>query len=232
MRPDDTVLVARAAGAPTSLAADRDSAVGRRVRLAGRRPGLFVPLGALCGFALGVIARAWMRWISGDPEFSWAGTIFIVAAFTLFAAAQSVAAVARLRPARPGVIVTLRAVAAVLALGLFAGAGAIMLPTVLFGSLAVWRTDARWLVRVVLAIPAVPGVGLVVRDVTHEHGWTFETIGRLLLFAGIYAAVIAATWPTVAGVRHGWRPSRRLVVIVVSSVAGLLGLALYFGGVQ
>ncbi len=232
MRPDHVALGAQAEAAPTRSATRLGTTARGGARLAERLPGRFVLLGAVCGLALGVIARAWMRWISDDPEFSWAGTIFIVSAFTLFAAAHSVAAVARLRPARPGVIALARASAAVLSLGLFAGAGVIMLPTVLFGSLAVWRTGVRWLVRASLVIPALPGVGLVIVDVTDDHGWTVETIGRLLLFAGIYAVVIAATWPTVARVRGGWRPPRRVVVAVVGSITVLLGLALYFGGVE
>ena len=36
--------------------------------------------GLFGGFALGVIARAWMRLITEDPEFTWKGTIFIVGA--------------------------------------------------------------------------------------------------------------------------------------------------------
>jgi hypothetical protein len=173
-----------------------------------------------------------MRWVSSNPEFSWAGTITILAAFSAFAAAQSTAAVVRLRATRPGTIAVARAFAAVVSLGLFGGAGAFMLPTVLFGSIAVWRNGARWIVRALCAVLALPSVGVVVLEVADDGGWTVGTIGRLLVFVAIYAAIIAATWPAMARVADGWKPTRRLVVIVVSSIAGLFGLALYFGGVQ
>ena len=39
-------------------------------------------IGVLGGAALGIVARAWMRLISEDPEFSWSGTLFIVIGFT------------------------------------------------------------------------------------------------------------------------------------------------------
>jgi hypothetical protein len=33
-----------------------------------------IPLGLVFGFTLGAVARAWMRLVSPDREFSWAGT--------------------------------------------------------------------------------------------------------------------------------------------------------------
>ena len=53
--------------------------------------------GLLGGFALGVIARAWMRLISEDPRFTWHGTTSIVVGFTFFGLTQSIIAVARSR---------------------------------------------------------------------------------------------------------------------------------------
>ncbi|MDB4102495.1 hypothetical protein N9549_00305 [Acidimicrobiales bacterium] len=86
-----------------------------------RRHPVFVPAGAAAGVALGVIARAWMRWISTDPEFSWVRTIAIVASFTIFAAVQSAAAVARLRPLRPSAVAAFRAMPIVLSAGVLGG---------------------------------------------------------------------------------------------------------------
>lgn len=40
-----------------------------------------IAAGLFGGLALGVVARAWMRFISDGPEFTWSGTIFILAAF-------------------------------------------------------------------------------------------------------------------------------------------------------
>ena len=39
--------------------------------------------GAVAGVLWGVVARAWMRLISADHEFSWGGTLAIVAIFAL-----------------------------------------------------------------------------------------------------------------------------------------------------
>jgi hypothetical protein len=140
-----------------------------------------VPVGAAAGAALGVIARGWMRWISVDPEFTWAGTIGIVAAFTLFAAGQATAALARTGSARPGVVAASRCAAAMLSLGLFGAAGAVMFPTVLFGSLAVWRTGAnRWL-RVAGAALAMPMVALAILAIADDHGWGVEALGMMVL---------------------------------------------------
>ena len=46
-------------------------------------PKLIIPAGFLAGLLGGIIARAWMRWISTDPEFSWAGSLGIVFGFVL-----------------------------------------------------------------------------------------------------------------------------------------------------
>ena len=193
---------------------------------------LFVPVGAAAGLTLGVVARVWMRWISTDPEFSWAGTIAIVASFAVFGAAQSAAAVARIRAIRAGGIAVFRVLAVVLSVGLFGAAGAVMLPTVLFGSLAAWRSDHRKSVRLVFSGLALPGVIFVLAEIGRDHGWGPKAIGQILLFLCIYAVIIAATWPSAAPRPDGWRPSRRLVLISGCVLVVLIGLAVYFGGIQ
>ena len=55
---------------------------------------VLVPVFLVLGLLLGASARAWMRTISTDPEFTMSGTFFIVLGFTFFAAMQSVAALA------------------------------------------------------------------------------------------------------------------------------------------
>lgn len=191
-----------------------------------------IPLGALAGCALGVAARVWMRWISTEPEFSWGGTIGIVASFGVFGAAQSAAAIARRRCVRPSAVAWARAAAALLSLGLFGAAGAVMLPTVLFGSLAVWRPSAPRAIRAIFAVLALPGVAFVSVGIVDDHGWSVVSFGRIVAFLAIYAAVVAATWPTTAPVLDGWRPSRRLVVAVGLVIAAFVGAALWFGGIQ
>ena len=66
--------------------------------------------GLFGGFALGAAARAWMRLISDTPEFTWSGTIFIVAGFTVFGLVQSTVAIGRRRIERRWVLTCVRAV--------------------------------------------------------------------------------------------------------------------------
>lgn len=164
----------------------------------GGRAGGFVVVAAVGGAGLGAVARVWMRWISVDPEFSWAGTLAIVAGFTVFAVAQATAAVVRNRSSRRTSIAGVRVAAALLSGGLFGAAGAVMLPTVVFGSLAVWRTGMGRVGRWSCGLLAVPSVVAVALDVADDNGWSPETIAQLLVFAAIYATIIAATRPTVA----------------------------------
>ncbi len=82
----------------------------RQVRNTASPPARFLLLATLAGVGLGAIARLWMRWISTDPEFSWPGTIGIVASFTVFAAAQAVAAVVRRQARQPRTLALTRAV--------------------------------------------------------------------------------------------------------------------------
>ena len=63
------------------------------------RMGYFlVPVFLVLGLLLGACARAWMRIISTDPEFTISGSLFIVLGFSFFAAMQSIAALAAQRP--------------------------------------------------------------------------------------------------------------------------------------
>jgi len=49
-------------------------------------------IGLFGGAALGVTARAWMRFIADHPEFTWTGTMFIVIGFTVFGSTQALVA--------------------------------------------------------------------------------------------------------------------------------------------
>src|SRR4029450_10528507 len=124
-------------------------------------------VGALSGFALGVGARAWMRLIADQPDFTWNGTLFIVIGFTIFGFAQSITAVAarsaRHRGSRIGGRggggVAGRGGGVVRSLPLFVGAGSIMLPTVVAGGFAnarrSWPTPARVVCWVMAGAPVL-----------------------------------------------------------------------------
>jgi hypothetical protein len=81
--------------------------------------------GALAGAAWGVVARVFMRLLSDDPHFSWAGTLGI-----LGVAAIAGACVGLVRAARIAGRSAWWRLAALPALVLFAGPGSLLLPTV------------------------------------------------------------------------------------------------------
>jgi hypothetical protein len=183
-----------------------------------------VPAGTVLGLALGVVARLWMRLISDDPEFSWSGTLFIVIAFGVFGTGQGLAWAARhVGWRRPGVTAA-RVLAVVLALPIFAGAGAIMLPTVYLGSLACWRADWSRRVRAVVGAFALPAAGLVVVGIVDKLGWSVRSVTGVVAFAAVYGVVIAALQPAVAPLDDGWhlRRTGRIVVCVIGLVLAAL----------
>ncbi len=173
-----------------------------------------VPFGFVVGGAGGVLARAWMRWISVTPEFSWAGTIGIVMGFALFGTVQSAAWGARCAGWSRAWVTVVRLVAVPLSLGLFTAAGALMFPTVVAASLALWRSDWWRAVRTLLALAALPGVLYVSKTIADDFGWNPVTVGRIVLFLAIYAAIILSTRPTVAPY------SRERVTLAGAAMAG------------
>lgn len=161
---------------------------------------IIIPFGIAAGLALGIVARLWMRWISADPEFTWAGTISIVLIFVIFGATHSFVFLARENGSSRRKLNLIRLVAIFFTLPLFGAAGAQMLPTVLAGSLARWRSDWWMWVRVLLGICSVVIPIIIIRGIGDDFGWGIATIGRALLFIAIYSAVIAATRSTVTPV--------------------------------
>ncbi len=158
---------------------------------------LIIPLGIIAGLVLGIVARAWMRWISTDPEFTWVGSIFIVLAFVLFGTSHAVVYFAREGMWSKRKLNLIRSCALLFSLPMFSAAGSIMLPTVLTGSLALWRTEWwRWL-RISLGVLSLVIPASIVRGFSEDFGWGISTLGRTLLFILIYAAIIAATRATV-----------------------------------
>jgi hypothetical protein len=185
-----------------------------------------VPAGMIGGIVLGIVARLWMRWISSDPEFSWAGTLFIIGAFAVAGLWQAAAWAARRAGWRRWVTTVVRTAAVIFTLPIFTGAGSIMLPTAVAASLAAWRTDWPRALRVLLAVLAAPAALFVVSQIVAEFGWSPATLGRIALFAGIYVIVVTALQPSVAPLADGWRVPRvvRIGAVVVPA-AGLIALA-------
>lgn len=108
--------------------------------------------GFVGGAVWGVVLRAWMRYISTNPEFSWSGTLFIVGAAAM---AGLVVGVLWWRHLEGG-----SRWWKALGLGVlpvFGGAGAVMLPSALLGAVGFGRTRWPLPVRAVLVAVAVGG---------------------------------------------------------------------------
>ncbi|MHB1128811.1 MAG: hypothetical protein ACYC06_02030 [Ilumatobacteraceae bacterium] len=174
-------------------------------------PRLIVPCGVLGGLMLGVIARAWMRWISTDPEFSWGGTIGIVVGFVSFFTAHATVLFGKRKSWSRTWLTVSRVGAVIFSLPIFVAAGAIMFPTVLAGALSTGRTDWPHPIRGVIFVLGLIIPCFVVKDIGADFGWGITTAGRIILFVLIYSVVIAAARVTAAplwrtrGVRNGGR---------------------------
>lgn len=188
-----------------------------------RAPSRVVPalaIGLFGGLALGIVARAWMRLIAEDPDFTWDGTIFILGAFTVFGFTQSVAAVVRRRARRRWAVRLGRMLGMIGMLPLFVGAGSIMLPTVVGGGLARARVDWRGYVRVICLLLALGPVVLVGSQLVGSFGWSLHTVAGFLAMLAIYGTIVAATKQTfvAAGTLHV-NPRLRLALL---AIAGLM----------
>jgi membrane protein YdbS with pleckstrin-like domain len=154
------------------------------------------------GLVLGVVARAWMRWISTDPEFSWSGSIFIVLAFMIFMVNHSIVRLLRQRFKGRRSVFFIRTSGVIFSLPIFTAAGGIMFPAVALASVATWNTALGKRTRGVLFLLALIIPIRISMDIISDFGWSFATIGRILLFVSIYTVVIFSTKPTLSPFRN------------------------------
>ena len=157
---------------------------------------------AVKGVVVGVVARAWMRWISTDPEFSWSGSIFIVMVFMGFMVNHSIVRLLRQRFKGSRSVFLIRTGGVIFSLPIFAGAGGIMFPAVALASVGTWNTALGKRARGVLLLLALVIPIKISIDIISDFGWSFATIGRILLFVSIYSVVILATKPTLSPFRN------------------------------
>lgn len=170
------------------------------------------------GAALGVLSRCWMRLITEDPEFSWSGTIFIVLAFTIAGAGHGVGWAVRRAGVRRRWSTTARVAAGVLTLPIFAGAGAMMMPTVVGASLAGARKDWSWAARLVAALVALPIPIIIAADLV-DHGITLGVLLGVVLMVATYAVVVRSSFAITAPIADGWRMPRALRVLGLVAAA-------------
>lgn len=195
--------------------------VCRCMNTSAQRPVWVVLLGGLLGGTLlGIAARAWMRLIATEPDFTWSGTTFIVLAFSIHGLSQAAAATTRARSTRRSAVTTARVVGFIGTLPLFAAAGGIMFPTVIGGSLARYRTDwARW-VRIVLAAVALLPIALVTAGLVGDWGWSWRTLAGTMGLVAVYGTVIARERATLAPQADGWRLPK-VARITIGALAAL-----------
>ena len=186
-------------------------------------------IGLLGGFALGVVARAWMRLISEDPEFTWNGTIFIVGGFTLFGLTQSIVAVARRRTTRWWKLTGVRTIGAIGMLPLFVAAGSLMFPTVAGCGLASARPEWPKVVRGLCVVVAAGPVLFVGSDLIGSFGWSLHTLAGFVIMLAVYATIIWATRFTFAA-QHADSPAPRRAKVTIAIVAALLFLIAFVAG--
>ena len=179
-----------------------------------RTAGLVV-LSVMGAFALGVLARLWMRLIAVQPEFTWGGTLGIVIGFTVFGLTGSLAALARRRRWRPWAARVTRCAGIIGMLPLFVAAGGQMMPTVVFGGLAAWRTDWPTIARAACVPFAAISVLFVGSGIVDDFGWSLHSLAGFVGLLGLYGVIVRATRPTMSRPANGW-PVRR-----VAAVAGI-----------
>jgi uncharacterized membrane protein len=178
-------------------------------------------IGLAGGLALGVLARGWMRLLSDDPEFSWAGTLSIVIGFGIFGMAQTVPRAVRQHHDAGWRLGVSRVVGGIGMMPLFVAAGAVMLPTVLAGGAATTRT--RWprpLIVLAWIVAALPMVVIVVQSVD-ESGWTLRLAAAMVLVVATYALVIRWGRSTLAPQQYRRRATKWVAAAAGSALAAM-----------
>lgn len=187
------------------------------------------------GFVVGVVARAWMRWISTDPEFSWSGSIFIVMTFMIFMVNHSIVSLLRQRFKGRRSVFLIRTSGVIFSLPIFTAAGGIMFPSVALASVATWNSPLGKRIKGVLLLLALIIPVIISRNIVSDFGWSFATIGRILLFVFIYTVVIFATKPTVSPFRNEasevvkLSKSKKILLVVAILAIGGIFFILTFG---
>ncbi|MBY5161914.1 hypothetical protein [Salsipaludibacter albus] len=161
-----------------------------------------VAIGFVVGAGWGIVARAWMRLISEHPEFSWSGTGYIVVAPALIGAVVALAHVAMARHWRAAMLLRVPAVLVHVLLGM--GAGALLIPTIAFGSIAAARDRFGLALRLGLAVLVLAlGIPIGIGDGS-------SAVGVGILAAGVVVVVVLVS---------GWRTR-----VVLASLAILVAL--------
>lgn len=169
---------------------DRSARFPTPLTWAARSGAMIIPAFLGLGLALGILARAWMRLVTVDPEFTVGGTLGIVLGFGFFALMQSIAALAAQRPWRPWSRRAARLLGVVGLLPLFVAAGALMAPAVIAAGLAVWHPTWPALARWVLAVVAIADVVAVTSSIASDHGVSARTLAGVVGLMALYGVIV------------------------------------------
>lgn len=138
--------------------------------------------GALLGLSWGIGMRAWMRFISTSPEFTWSGTGFILGATTLAGLLLGLGWARRAKAKGNWWRLT---GLSMLPLGM--GAGGVMIPSVALGALALGRRNWHPAVRgVLLALAA--GIQVLAFTVGPGDGFPSSKVVPAMI---VYAVLIS-----------------------------------------
>ncbi|HKJ55692.1 MAG TPA: hypothetical protein VJ978_06865 [Nitriliruptoraceae bacterium] len=184
--------------------------------------------GLVAGAGWGIVARLWMRLVTAVPEFTWTGTLFIVGASALIGAMAGLAIVAGDRAWRGAGVLRGVAVASTILLGV--GAGTFVVPTIVFGGVALGVRGLEELAlhwRVVTALPIVAIVALL--GAAPDSGPAAMAAGATAL---LLASLVVAGWHlrTVLAIVAGLPAAAAMWVVVTTDIPlwrGLVGAALY-----
>ncbi len=189
-----------------------------------RRP---LAAGLMIGLAWGVAMRAWMRFISPDPEFTWSGTLFILGAGAIVGALLGLAR----RRRRDGGLGWWRMSA--LSLGLLGAGGAVMWPSVVLGGIGFGRPGPRWM-RVGLLVAAA-GAQVPVMQSVIAGNWRMSTAGAVVATIWYAPMLALEAWgfsvvfaPAAAGTPIPGRLKRAVMAVPLAVVVtgGLLTIGL------
>ena len=182
-----------------------------RPRPTGRASARLVGAFLIGGALLGAAARLWMRLITSDPAFSWSGTLLIVGIFTIAGTAQGIALAVRRRGWPRWAQTIVRALALFAALLLGGGAGIVMLPALVAGSLALGRHDWPRALRAVLGAVAVLNALALLPALLAELTVARAAIGWVVMVV-LYTVIVGAISLTLRPLDDGWRLRRRVLV--------------------
>ena len=132
------------------------------------------------GCAWAVTLRLWMRLVATDPQFSWSGTIFVVALPTTLSLLIGVSLVARRAQAHLAIRIPLRILACISTLVLGFGPGVLLLPALVGGGIARSSMRPGTSRRIVVGVAIAVSGGLAAATMGDLH-WIRRVVATMLL---------------------------------------------------